>query len=47
MSRLRIKETKARTYRINDPVLKYRDIETIVLIGWLKNLHPNDSEEKI
>ena len=40
------KETKARTYRINDPVLKISRYRNNSLIGWLKNLHPNDSEEK-
>lgn len=40
------KETKAKAYRINDPVLKESRLRKGNLIGWLNNSHPNESEEK-
>ncbi len=44
--KIKNKETKAKSYRIANPVLKKSRVRTNSLIGWLKNLHPNDSEEK-
>ena len=40
------KDKKARTYRIENPRLKMRQDESTSLLGWLKNTHPNESEEK-
>ena len=44
--KIKNKETKAKSYRIANPVLKKSRVRTNSLIGWLKNLHPNESEEK-
>ena len=44
--KIKHKETKAKSYRLANPVLKKSRVRNNSLIGWLKNLHPNDSEEK-
>lgn len=44
--KIKNKEIKARIYRIDDPILRVSRHRNNSLIGWLKNLHPNDSEEK-
>lgn len=40
------KESKAKNYRIADPILKERGRYKENLIGWLKNPNPDDSEER-
>lgn len=39
------KANKAKTYRIDCPLLKPRRGKTASLVGWLKNSNPNESEE--
>jgi len=40
------KESKARDYRIADPVLRETRSRKENLIGWLENSHPDDSDER-
>ncbi len=40
------KESKAKNYKISDPVLKKRSYAEDNLIGWIQNPSPNQSEEK-
>lgn len=44
--KIKNKETKAKTYRIANPIIKIPRHRSNSLIGWLQNKHPDDSEEK-